>query len=282
MQSPFGNTESVKMTEADFLKISQFIYSQYGIKMPLNKKTLLESRLQKRLKTTQIASFKAYIDYLFTPHGQSVELVPMVDEVTTNKTDFFRGPDHFEFLSNVVAPELMRNKVNAFKIWSAGCSTGEEPYTIAMVMNEYGLQHPQVNYSVLGTDLSTQVLQRSVNAVYTEEQIAEVPLDLKRKYFLQSRNRQEHRVRVVQALRDRIVFQRLNLMEEQYKTLTNFQVIFCRNVLIYFDRPTQESVICKLASRLVKGGYLFIGHSESLTQMKVPLQQVKPTIFRKV
>jgi chemotaxis protein methyltransferase CheR len=276
-----GN-ELVRMDDVDFKTMSRFIYTQYGIKMPPAKRTLLESRLQKRLKVTGIASFKNYLEYVFTPQGQATELTPMIDAITTNKTGFFRGPDHFEYLHQNVVPALLKTGHNHIQCWSAACSTGEEPYTLAMVLSETRIQHPALSYSILATDLSTQVLQRAAQAVYTEEQVTDVPLALRRRYLLQSKDRLARKVRIQQSLREKVMFQRMNLMDEAYHTGTGFQIIFCRNVLIYFDRPTQESVVRKLANRLDTGGYLFIGHSESLTQMDLPLQQVKPTIFRKL
>ena len=277
-----GN-ELVRMDDADFKTMSRFIYTQYGIKMPPAKRTLLESRLQKRLKVTGIASFKTYLEYVFTPQGQATELTPMIDAITTNKTGFFRGPDHFEYLHHNVVPALLKTGRNHhIQCWSAACSTGEEPYTLAMVLSETKIQHPALSYSILATDLSTQVLQRAAQAIYTEEQVTDVPLALRRRYLLQSKDGLARKVRIQQSLREKVMFQRMNLMDEAYHTGTSFQIIFCRNVLIYFDRPTQESVVRKLANRLDTGGYLFIGHSESLTQMDLPLQQVKPTIFRKL
>ncbi len=276
-----GN-ELVRMDDPDFKTISRFIYTQYGIRMSPAKRTLLESRLQKRLKVTGIASFKAYLEYVFTPQGQATELTPMIDAITTNKTGFFRGPDHFEYLHQAVVPGLLKAGRNNFQCWSAACSTGEEPYTLAMVLSEARIQHPALSYSILASDLSTQVLQRAAQAVYTEEQVTDIPLALRRRYLLQSKDRVARKVRIQASLREKVMFQRMNLMDQAYHTGTSFQIIFCRNVLIYFDRPTQESVVRKLTDRLETGGYLFIGHSESLTQMELPLQQVKPTIFRKL
>jgi chemotaxis protein methyltransferase CheR len=135
---------------------------------------------------------------------------------------------------------------------------------------------------MLGTDLSTDVLARAVHAVYTEDMVADIPLAVRRRYLLQSKSRDARVVRIAPALRERITFQRLNLMDDHYGALPTFHVVFCRNVLIYFDRPTQERVINKLAARLHRGGYLFVGHSESLTQMQVPLRQIRPTIFQKL
>jgi len=269
------------MSDADFDKISKFIYNNYGIKLPAGKKTLVESRLQKRLRKTGRHSFKDYMAYVFTSVGAAEELIPMVNAITTNKTDFFRGSDHFDFLSKVVLPDLSSRKINTVRAWSAACSTGQEPYTLAMVLHDYKMQHSGFDYSILGTDLSTDVLAHAVNAVYSEEQVADIPLSTKVRYLLRSKNRESKRVKIVPALREKMIFSHLNLMDDRYNITGSYHVIFCRNVLIYFDRATQERVINKLTDKLHRGGYLFIGHSESLTQMNVTLRQVRPTIFQK-
>jgi chemotaxis protein methyltransferase CheR len=165
------------------------------------------------------------------------------------------------------------------KIWSAGCSSGEEVYTIAMTISEFKESHPDLNYSVLGTDISTDILQRAVNAVYKEEKIQTIPLQLKKKYLLRSKDRTKKMVKVVPELRKRAYFKRLNFMDVSYDTTDVFDVIFCRNVLIYFNRDIQEKVINRLCTRLRTGGYFFIGHSESIMGMDVPLKQIRPTIF---
>jgi chemotaxis protein methyltransferase CheR len=281
-----GSHRFASMSLQDFHRLSQFIYTQYGIKMSPLKKTMLESRLQKRLHALNFSSYRHYCDYLFSSEGQTCELIPLVNTVTTNKTDFFREATHFDFITNQVLPFLNtspRTNSNPVRVWSAGCSTGEEPYTIAMVINEYReTQAPTMAYAIMGTDLSTQVLQHAVNAVYTEERTAEIPLFLKRKYFLRSKNHDQRTVRLVPELRQRVSFQSLNFMADRYELPGSFDVIFCRNVLIYFDRPTQEKVINRLCIKLKMGGYFFLGHSESITDMQVPLEQVRPTIFRKV
>jgi chemotaxis protein methyltransferase CheR len=282
MATQLLHPDVIRMTDADFKKLSGFIYDHYGIKMPVNKKPLLESRLQKRLRANRIGSFKSYLDYLFTPHGQSVELIPMVNAVTTNKTSFFRESDHFRFLTEVALPDLISRQATTLNIWSAGCSSGEEPYTLAMVLSDYNAAHGSPAYSILGTDLSTDVLQRAADAVYSEEMIADIPLATRRRYLLQSKSRASRAIKIAPALRERVSFQRLNLMDDHYGALPAFHIIFCRNVLIYFDRATQERVVNKLAARLPRGGYLFVGHSESLTHMTVPLRQLRPTIFQKI
>ena len=275
-----------KLSSHDFTRLSKFIYTEYGIKMNPLKKTMLESRLQKRLSALNFASCKEYCDYLFSSEGQAHEVTALVNVITTNKTDFFREAAHFDFLSNVVLPEfnaLPRANSHPLRVWSAGCSTGEEVYTLAMVFNEFTeARASTMNYSIVGTDLSTKVLDQAVSAVYTEERIAAIPLMLKRKYFLRSKDPSKRTVRIVPELRRKAVFQSLNFMDSHYEVKGTFDVVFCRNVLIYFDRSTQEKVINRLCAKMKEGSYFFLGHSESITDMQVPLQQVRPTIFKKI
>ncbi len=270
------------MADADFKRLSAFILRETGIKLSLAKKSMLEGRLQRRLKILEMNSFRAYCDFLFSPGGHP-ERVPMIDLVTTNKTDFFREPAHFAFLQSRVLPELAQGAGSRLlKCWSAGCSSGEEPYTLAMVLNEYAEQYPLPPYWIFATDLSTEVLEMAVRAVYPEGRSADIPLPLRHKYLLKSKNRSDQTVRIVPAIRQKVQFGRLNFMQDHYDVPADLSIIFCRNVLIYFDKPTQEAVIGKLCRHLQRGGYLFLGHSESITDMDVPLEQIRPTVFRKI
>lgn len=272
-----------KLSNEDFERLSNFIYHEYGIKMPPVKKVMLQSRLQKRLRELNITSFDEYVDYVFSKEGQDNEVIHMIDVVSTNKTDFFREPVHFEFLTNEGLPELMAgsNHLN-IKVWSAGCSSGEEPYTLTIVLSEFKEKFPGFDYSIMATDISSRILRSAVEAIYKENRIENIPITLKRKYFLKSKDRESPTVRIIPELRRKVSFQRLNFMDHTFNIHETFDVIFCRNVLIYFDRETQEEVINKLCSKLKIGGFFFLGHSESITNMKVPLKQIKPTIFRRV
>ncbi len=272
-----------KMSEKDFNRLSHFIYTEYGIKMPPAKKVMLQSRLQKRLRELNIASYREYTDYVFSKEGES-EIIHMIDVVSTNKTDFFREPAHFEFLTNYVLPEFVQinQSRRPLKLWSAGCSSGEEPYTISIVLNEFLEKQPAFDYSIFATDISTIVLEKAVTAVYHEDRVAMIPMSLKKKYLLKSKDKEQKNVRIVPALRHRVHFQRLNFMDNTYNVNETFDVVFCRNVLIYFDRETQEKVINKLCRNLRKDGYFFLGHSESITSIDVPLRQVKPTVFQRI
>ncbi|MDJ1493869.1 protein-glutamate O-methyltransferase CheR [Cytophagaceae bacterium DM2B3-1] len=277
-----ADESSVKMSDADFKRISTYIYESCGIKLPIAKRNMVESRLKKRLKITRQSSFKTYFDFVFTTAGKQEELQYMVNAITTNKTDFFREYNHFEFLRSTVLPELLDRSHNVLNVWSAGCSSGEEPYSLAMALSEYMTDHVPFTFRILGTDLSTEVLSKAIRAVYTEDRITDIPLHLRKKYLLRNKSHEQHDVRIIPDLREKVTFQQLNFLEEDHRKLGNFHIIFCRNVLIYFDKPTQEMVLNKLISKLVKGGYLFIGHSESLAHMNLPVQQLRPSVFRKL
>lgn len=274
---------NASLSNDDFNRLSKFIFEQIGIKMPPTKKVMLQGRLQKRLKELGIADFKTYIDYVFSNEGKN-EIIHMFDAVSTNKTDFFRESNHFDFMSNNVLPEFYsQNKAGTIKIWSAACSSGEEPYTIAITLAEFIETHQNMNFSILGTDISTRILQMAHNAVYKEERVAVIPMAMKKKYLLKSKDRKNPTVKIKKELRNKIRFQRLNFMDNAYSSINEtFDVVFCRNALIYFDRETQENVLNKLCGKLKQGGYLFIGHSESVMNMNLPIKQLKPTIFKKI
>ncbi len=278
-----GEIYNAKLSDEEFRKLSEFIYNNFGIKMPEIKRVMLQSRLQKRLRELKLKNFKDYVDFVFSAEGQDNEVIHMIDVVSTNKTDFFREPIHFDFLTNEIVPQFMDESPNeTFKIWSAGCSSGEEPYTITIVMSELQEKFPGLNYSIYATDISTKILSHAIDAIYKEDRIEGIPFDLKKKYFLKSKDRIKPTVRVIAPLRNKVTFTRLNFMDNSFHTPEIFDQIFCRNVLIYFDRKTQENVINKLCDRLKPNGFLFLGHSESITGMKLPLEQIKPTIFKKV
>ena len=272
------------MTNVEFHKLSAFILHNYGIKLPISKKTMLQGRLQKRLRALNITSFKEYCEYVFSTEGQQLEPVHMIDVVTTNKTDFFREAVHFDFLSDNILPKYLKDDVamKPFKIWSAGCSTGEEAYTLAMVLSEFSEKCYGFDFNILATDISTRALNAAAIAVYTQEKVSPVPLAFKKKYLLKSKDDKKKTVRIIPELRTKVNLKRLNFLDGDIAGAQNFNVIFCRNVLIYFDRPTQEKVILKLCSKLEPGGFLFLGHSESISNMNLPLIQIQPTIFRKI
>jgi chemotaxis protein methyltransferase CheR len=269
--------------KADYGRLCRLIYEQSGINLGPEKKTMVELRIKRRVRSLSLDSFVDYFAYLFGPHGHREELVHLLDVVSTNKTDFFREPEHFDFLIQKAVPELMsRNESGrALQIWSAGCSTGEEPYTLAMVLQEYGLTHSGFRFNVLATDLSTTVLAKAERGVFSLDVVQPVPGDLKRKYFMRSRDRDSKLVRVVPELRRMVEFRRLNFMDADFGLAEKVDVFFCRNVIIYFDRPTQQQIMLKLANQLLPGGYAFVGHSETLHDMNLPLVPIAPALYRK-
>ena len=272
-----------KLSKEDFEKLSTYIYTNFGIKMPKEKIIMLQSRLQKRLKALKMNSFNDYIDYVFSKRGQIEEVINMIDEVSTNKTDFFREPAHFDFLNDIILPELFEPKIKyrKVKIWSAGCSTGEEVYTLGIVLSEAKRTYINLDFDIVGTDISNKVLKNAAQGIYKEDRIFNIPVDLKKKYFLRSKDSVAKLVRVVPQIRSHTRFGRLNFMDNAYNVNETFDIVFCRNVLIYFDRDTQEKVINKLCRHLNPGGFFFLGHSESITNLNVPLTQIKPTFFRR-
>jgi chemotaxis protein methyltransferase CheR len=273
---------SAKLSEKDFMRLSRFIHSECGIKMPMPKKVMLEARLKKRLRALGFESYEEYCDLLFSPAGMQQERVFMINVVTTNKTDFFREPRHFEFLVQTALPELMRLRgTGTRRVWSAGCSTGEEPYTLAMVLSEFATRMTGFNFSLLATDISTAVLEKAVQGIYKEERVENIPQALKRKYFMRSKDRGKRLVRVVPEMRTLVKFRRLNFLDHDFGMRELQDIIFCRNVIIYFDRLTQEKVLERLCQHLIPGGYLFMGHSETLSSLDLPLESVGPMVYRK-
>jgi chemotaxis protein methyltransferase CheR len=273
------------LSEKDFRRLSEVIYTECGIKMPHQKRIMLESRLRKRLRDLGMTEFRDYCEYLFTEEGMRQELIPMIDVVTTNKTDFFREPRHFEFLAQTALPELMRiygaGIARPLSVWSAGCSTGEEPYTIAMVLSEFWEKQPAFRFFVLATDISTKVLAKAILGIYKQERVETIPMILKRKYLTRSRDREKGLVRIVPELRSQVRFRRLNFMAGDFGMREPMDIVFCRNVIIYFDKPTQERLIHRLCSHMIPGGYLFMGHSETLSGLNVPLVSAGPMVYRK-
>ncbi|MEQ9403815.1 MAG: CheR family methyltransferase [Cyclobacteriaceae bacterium] len=271
-----------RMTDNEFLRISEFITSGYGIKLPPFKKTMVEGRLHKRLRKTGINTFSEYIDFVFGKNG-GAELLEMIDAISTNKTDFFRESAHFDFLTSKLIPELIEKNQRKVNIWSSAASSGEEIYTIAMVFEEFAATpgNLRVDYSIIGTDISVDKLKAAISGIYTYERIKDIPVNIRDRYFLKSKNKEKKEVRIIPSIRSKVKFQRQNLMDSHYGVGDNFDIIFCRNVLIYFDKELQEKVINKLCQKLAPGGYFFLGHSESIIGKEVPLTQVMPTVYRK-
>lgn len=273
---------TIRLLDKEYNILSSFIHDNYGINLNASKRILLESRLQKRLRAAGLDNFKDYVKQVVSGKNHE-ELVTMINVVSTNKTDFFREKSHFDYLTNVLLPKMAAtNNKNELKIWSAASSSGEEVYTIAMVIEEFKrTSNFHINYSIDGTDISTDVLMQGVKGIYTLNDVATMPTDLKQRYFLKSKDFRNPKVKVIKKLRERANFYRFNLMSENYPSKGNYDIIFCRNVLIYFDRKTQFDVIKKLCGSLKTNGNLFLGHSESIIGLDLPLSQVMHTGYVK-
>lgn len=281
--------DSLRATLADreFRRLVDFIYNECGIKLSDAKRIMLETRLQKRLRKLHMHSFMEYCDFLFSPEGMEQELVQMIDIVTTNKTDFFREPEHFNFLVTKALPAMTSSTGAGVRrplmVWSAGCSSGEEPYTLSMVLSDYAenCQGQRFSFMILATDISTRVLDIAQRGIYDLERIEPVPSEMKRKYLMKGKNKNRGLFRVAPELRELVRFRRLNFLEGEFGFREKMDIIFCRNVMIYFDRKTQENLLNRFCGHLDPNGYIFTGHSETLHGMDVPLVQVAPSTYRK-
>jgi chemotaxis protein methyltransferase CheR len=277
------NIRNESLSASDFERLRSLVYDESGISLSPDKKTMMEIRLKRRLRNLGVGSFKEYCSHVFGSHGKDEELVHLIDVMTTNKTDFFREAGHFDYLVSKALPNLAQRKGAARKslVWSAGCSTGEEPYTLAMVLNEYARTLPGFRFGLLATDICTSVLDKAAMGIFKSELVAPVPKALRRKYFMRSRDPESDLLRVVPEIRSLIEFRRLNFMDADFGMTELPEIIFCRNVIIYFDRPTQIRLLEKLTRHLAPGGYFFAGHSESLQGMDLPLTPVAPATYRK-
>lgn len=265
------------LSEAAFARLGGWVQQSLGIQMPPSKRIMLSGRLRRRVRAVGLDSLDAYASWVLSEAGAS-ERRHLVDAATTNKTDFFREPRHYEVLCRRVLPELLSARPRRLRVWSAASSSGEEAYTLAMVLDKAA---PALAQEFLATDICSKVLALGHAGIYPAARVEPVPPEYARRYLMQGRDGASE-VRVVPELRSRIDWQQLNLMDEHYDVPVVFDLIFCRNVLIYFDRPTQEAVVSRLVGHLRPGGFLFIGHSESLTGTCLPLQALEPTVYRRI
>lgn len=266
----------IRLKKAQFERISQLVYRLSGINLHAGKSELVKARLIKRLRVLGLSSFEAYMEYLECEDSKG-ELAAMIETMTTNKTSFFREPQHFEYLRQKIVPGLRGSRI---RIWSAGCSSGEEPYSIAIVLNEDIPNLVVCDASILATDLSGRMLASAREGIYDSERLQDVPPLLIFKYFTCVQIRPTRSYRVIEPLRRYVRFARLNLMGE-WPMRGPFDVIFCRNVMIYFNKPTQEQLVNRFWEILKPGGHLFVGHSESLTASSHKFRYVQPAVYVK-
>jgi chemotaxis protein methyltransferase CheR len=268
---------SIDLKQKDFQRICSLVYRLAGIRLMEGKQGLVRSRLMKRLRALRLSDFGQYMDYVQSDRT-SAELSQMIDEITTNKTSFFREEQHFEYLRTFILPEL-KSKNQAARIWSAGCSSGEEPFSIAIALREEWRDIDQCDIRILATDLSQRVLSEARAAVYDKDSLKGLPDSILRRYFhRQLRAAGEYQVN--DEVRKMVCFARLNLMDD-WPMKGLFDVIFCRNVMIYFDKQTQQALVERFWGCLEKGGHLFVGHSESLSGSSHRFRYVQPATYMK-
>jgi len=267
---------SIELNDKQFHKISQIVYDYSGIDMKNGKEALVRARLAKRLRVIGMGSVEEYMRHIESAQGAN-ELGIMLDIMTTNKTSFFREVEHFKYMEKEILPKLKNGKI---RFWSAACSSGEEPYSIAISLleNIQGIKSKDV--LILATDISSRMLEKVKDAVYSEENIRDLPKAYLHKYFIKVQKNPSVYYKVKDNVRSILRVAWLNLMEK-WPMKGTFNVIFCRNVMIYFDRPTQEKLINRFYDYLEPGGHLFVGHSEGLSGVKHKFNYVKPATYRK-
>lgn len=276
-------TEAI-LSEEDFLRISRIVYEYCGINLHAGKKQLVHARLAKRLRMKNFKSFSEYIDYAVSD-STGVEFSMLIDALSTNLTSFFREMKHFEFLNNTYLPILKERKYMSgsyrIRCWSAGCSSGEEPYSLAITLLDAFAQPEKWDIKVLATDISTTILGRAKEAVYNQKRVEPVSLEQRQKYLNLNHVHGEKFYEVNKVLRGVVLLRYLNLISD-WPIRGPLDFIFCRNVMIYFDRPTQQRLINRFYDILDTGGLLFTGHSESLAGIEHNFKYIEPTIYVKI
>ena len=271
------------LSDRHFAEIARLVQDFTGIMLPPGKRVMVEGRLRKRVRALGLSDLSEYGREIIDRGGIDDEFLHVVDCVTTNKTDFFREPQHFDFLAEQAIPSLLEGRARQpLRFWSAAASIGAEAYTIAMVAAER-LGPERTEFEILGTDVSGEVLTQAARAVYPIAYATPIATPYRERYLMFARDPRRQEFRIVPELRKKAQFQRLNLMDRSYAVKTDVDVIFCRNVLIYFSKETQAGVLSRLASYLRLGGYLILGHSESLggAEKKAGLRAMGPNIFRR-
>ncbi len=273
------------LSEKDMQRVAEFINTQVGIQLPTTKQSLVEGRLRKRIIQLGFDGIHSYLNYVLNSTEGINEQKQLIDVITTNKTSFFRESAHFDYLINtVVAEKLKRIDQQAEKtlqVWSAGCSTGEEAYTLSIVLADAQLRNRGFNYKILATDISPSCLQKASQGIYTEQQISAMPEQLRKKYLLKSRDPDSGLVQMGPEIRRSIHFDYCNLTDRSFAIKQKMDIIFCRNVMIYFDNKVKYALVKKFEQQLAPGGYLFVGHSESLNGLQTGMLQVAPMVYRK-
>jgi len=269
----------LKITENEFNKLAGFIKSNYGVYLKKEKQTLVMGRLHDVLIQNKFKNFSEYYDYVISDKTGKAAIM-LIDKITTNHTFFMREAEHFFYFRDVVLPYLKKNiRDNDLRIWSAGCSTGEEPYTLAMIIDKFfGANKIFWDTKILATDISSKVLEHAKRGIYTNEKIASLPFSWRQHYF--EKIDRSNSI-IVDRIKNEVIFRKFNLMEKVFPFKKKFHVIFCRNVMIYFDAQTKRELVNKFYDLTERGGYLFIGHSESISRDETKYKYIMPAVYRK-
>ena len=272
---------NTQISDAEFGNFQRFIFDAAGITLSSNKKALVCGRLAKRVHARKLSSYADYFQLLKSARDPA-EVQTAIDLLTTNETYFFREPKHFDYLVGTVLPQMRDAGIDRLRVWSAACSTGAEPYTLAMLLDAFAQDRQGPDYGILATDLDSEVLRTARRGVYPAAMLDPVPAGLRARYAMRANDPKRGEMRIAANLRAAIGFAQMNLMDERYPVGDPMDIIFCRNVLIYFDKATQEKVVRRLTECLRPGGLLFLGHSESIAGFDLPLKTVANTVFARV
>ena len=272
-----------KLTDADYDYLCKLVYERSRIHLGPDKRVLVASRLAKRLRQLGLKNYSEYCQLMRSPAGAE-ELQFLIDRISTNHTHFFREAKHFEFISEAIIPawQKVKSRLEPFRIWSAASSSGEEPYSLAIHLAEHFAPAESGRWQIDGTDISTRVLETARQGIYEAEKLTGVGADVLRRHFQKGEKKWAGHFRVKEELRRCVRFHHLNLLDGTYPFAWPFDLILCRNVMIYFDRPTQETLVRQLTAKLVPGGHLLVGHSESLSGVKHTLKLIRPAIYAKL
>lgn len=273
------NIHGFSITDKEFYQLAAYIKNNYGINLKKEKKSLVTSRLHKVLVNSGFNNFTEYYNHIISDKTGNAATI-LVNKITTNHTFFMREIEHFIYFKDIVLKYLTNTANNKdLRIWSAGCSSGEEPYTLAMIIDEFfGREKPLWDTKILATDISGQVLETALKGIYDNEKIETIPKSWRQEYFKRYDNESSI---IVNKIKNEVIYRKFNLMDEVFPFKKKFHAIFCRNVMIYFDSKTKVELINKFYDMTESGGYLFIGHSETIDREKSNYRYIKPAIYRK-
>jgi len=275
-------TSDIEITRDEYELVRKLVYDRAGINLGSNRQHLVQARLAKRIRVMSLSGFREYFQYL-KEDKTGDEMIHLIDAISTNTTFFFREADHFDFLAESITKRIQEEnwdqKRYILRIWSAACSSGEEPYTLAMVVHKVLREFPAIDFKILATDLSQKVLAQAMTGQYDAQKVKMVPSEYRQTCFHAIPGTKNTRYEIAPELRKKITFANFNLMTPEYPFKYGFDYVFCRTVMIYFDRTTQETVISRISRHIHTGGYLLVGHSESLNGLSHKLKYIKPTIY---